>query len=175
MSSQFYKLYVNDTIFMSAYLLLSLLVEEESSLSPFFHSDAVTVHTYLQGNRVQVHLYCMTFSVFLLLFMSFHFISFGHPTGADPQSHFTLTASRRKPGDLLTIFCTICAFTTLGAPYSVLWSWLSAANFVEVRSKINTFSAPRTGEIKGWLLEDECESKDENKCLLGKLAKIDTE
>lgn len=120
MSSQFYMLYVNDTIFMSAYLLLSLVVEEESSLSQFLHSDAVTLHTYLQGNTV--HLYCMTFSVFLLLFMSFHFISFGHPTGADPQSHFTLTASSRKPGDLLTILCTICAFTTLGAPYSVLWS-----------------------------------------------------
>lgn len=114
--------YMLMTIFMSAYLLLSLVVEEESSLSQFFHSDAVTLHTYLQGNRVQVLLYCMTFSVFLLLFMSFHFISFGHPTGADPQSHFTLTSSRRKPGDLLSILCTICAFTTLGAPYSVLWS-----------------------------------------------------
>lgn len=93
MSSAFYMLYlINDMIFISAYLLFSLVVEEESSYLHclnFFHSDPVTLHRCLQGNGVQVSLHHMKFSVFLLLFMSFHFISFGHPTGADPHSHFT--------------------------------------------------------------------------------------
>lgn len=81
--------FINGMTFTSVYLFLSPVVEEEHSLFHFFPT-LIQYHYIHICKEIEFKFVCMTFSVFLFLFMSFHLISFGHPTGADPAEATSL-------------------------------------------------------------------------------------